>query len=264
MTRATVFLFLFASALFAQEPSPAPDASAAPGAPAKFEAPLPAPETEQMRKWEGQWKTVATFAKGGMMPNGGEAKGSYASVRGLNGHAFVGDYKATGTGGDFVGHGVRMFDPLTKKWKSWWYDSWVPGHADLSVGEVAPDGTFTTESDSEYQGNKFKMRIVERWTDDNKVEQAFESDLGQGWTPVMTIAYTRKGKWKEKPVPGAKKSRRGKNRKDEDSDGDKPKDDEKGKSAKGDAKADKPTDDKAAKDDASKKPKKGSDDDDDR
>lgn len=213
-----LLLCVLASPLLAQ----APGASAAPAGPpapaTNFVAPQPAPENEQMRKWEGSWKTVATFSRGGMMPEGGEARGSYTSVRGLNGHAFIGDYKASGTGGDLAGHGVRMFDPVSRTWKTWWYDSWVPGHVDLSIGEVGADGAFVTESDSEYQGNKFRVRITERWTDDNSVEQAYESDLGAGWVPVMSITYTRKGKWKEKPSPREKKAKR---TRDED---DKPKD----------------------------------------
>ena len=202
------------AAIQGDEPTEPAAAAAASGQEKDFHAPVPAAEMDQMRKWEGSWKTVATFAKGGMMPEGGEAKGTYTSVRGLNGHAFIGDYKASGTGGDFAGHGVRMWDQATKKWKTWWYDSWVPGHADLSIGEVGSDGTFITESDSEYQGNKFKMRITERWTDDNKVEQAFESDLGKGWTAVMSIAYSRKGKWKEKPAAGEKSERKARKKKD--------------------------------------------------
>lgn len=185
------------STLFAQSPAPSP----APEAAAKFAPPAPSEEMEQMRKWEGQWKTVATFAKGGVMTDGGEMQGSYSAARGLNGHAYFGDYSAKGTMGEFKGHMVREFDPISRKWKTWWFDSWVPGNADLSIGEVGPDGVFVTTSESENQGTKFKMRITERWPDDNKVDQVYESDSGAGWTPVMSITYTRKGKWKEKKKP---------------------------------------------------------------
>lgn len=209
MKRALFLSFLLTSSVFAQSPAPSP----APEAAARFEPPRPAEEMEQMRKWEGHWKTIATFAKGGVMPDGGEMKGSFSAARGLNGHAYFGDYSASGTMGEFKGHMVREFDPLTKKWKTWWFDSWVPGNADLSIGEVGADGVFITQSESENQGNKFKMRITERWPDDNKVDQVYESDSGSGWTPVMSITYTRKGKWKEKPAKKPEGEKSGKRRK---------------------------------------------------
>lgn len=185
---ALLFAALASAPLPAQDPAP----SVSPFAP-----PEPAAEMDLMRKWEGTFKTQATFVKGAMLSEGGEAKGTFTVKRGLRGHAYVGEYLASGSGGDFEARSVRMYDPVTKKWKAWWFDSWVPGSATVSTGDLQPDGSFVSESESESGDKKLKMRMTEKWVDDNKVEQSYEADHGAGWQPVMNIVYARKGKWKE-------------------------------------------------------------------
>jgi len=86
------------------------------------EGPKPGPEHEVLKKMEGNWDLTMRF--GGM-----ESKGTAEYKMGVGGLWLTSALEIDLFGSKFYGHGMDTFDPATKKYVSYLFETWAAGRA---------------------------------------------------------------------------------------------------------------------------------------
>jgi hypothetical protein len=148
------------------------------------EPPKPGPEHEILKKMEGNWDLTMKF--GDM-----EDKGTVTYKMELGGLWLVSSLESTMLGGKFYGKGLDTYDPATKKYVSYFFNS-------MGTRPVAMEGTYDNEKKALSlageapgpDGKPMKYKSTSEMPDDNTIK--FTMWMGDGKDPAFTIVYKRK------------------------------------------------------------------------
>jgi len=88
---------------------------------------------------------------------------------------------------------MRVFDPSTKTWAIWWFDSRHAHDLDPPVVGGFRNGVGTFFADDRFKGKPIKVRFI--WSDITSTkarwEQAFSEDGGATWETNWVMEFTR-------------------------------------------------------------------------
>jgi hypothetical protein len=111
----------------------------------------------------------------------------------LGGQANVDDNVLGSPGGAYRAATVRVFDPTTKTWSIWWFDSRQPHDLDPPVVGGFHNGVGTFFADDRFKGKAIKVRFI--WSDITPTkarwQQAFSEDAGATWETNWVMEFTR-------------------------------------------------------------------------
>lgn len=148
------------------------------------EPPKPGPEHEALKKTEGTWDSTMKF--GGM-----ESKGTTVYKMELGGMWRVGTLESELFGAKFQGKGLDSYDPASKKYVSYWFDS-------MGSRPVVMEGTYdagkkvlTLAGEGPgMDGKPSKYKSTTEMPDADTIN--FTMWMGDGADPAFTIVYKRK------------------------------------------------------------------------
>ena len=148
------------------------------------EGPKPGPEHEYLKKMEGNWDLTMKF--GDM-----EDKGTVTYKMELGGLWLVSNLESTMFGGKFYGKGLDTYDPTSKKFLSYFFNS-------MGTRPVAMEGTYDKEKKiltlagdaPGPDGTPMKYKSTSEMPDDNTIK--FTMWMGDAKDPAFTITYKRK------------------------------------------------------------------------
>lgn len=111
----------------------------------------------------------------------------------LGGQADVDDNVLESPTGTYRAATMRVFDPASKSWAIWWFDSRQPRSLDPPVVGSFRDGVGTFLADDRFKGRPIKVRFIwshitptsARW------EQAFSEDGGATWETNWVMEFRR-------------------------------------------------------------------------
>lgn len=111
----------------------------------------------------------------------------------LGGQADVDDNVLESPTGTYRAATMRVFDPASKSWAIWWFDSRQPRSLDPPVVGSFRDGVGTFLADDRFKGRPIKVRFIwshitptsARW------EQAFSEDGGAAWETNWVMEFRR-------------------------------------------------------------------------
>jgi hypothetical protein len=111
----------------------------------------------------------------------------------LDGQANVDENVLVSPAGVFRAATVRMFDPGSKSWAIWWFDSRQPHKLDPPLVGTFKDGVGTFFSDDQFEGRPIRVRFI--WSqithDSARWEQAFSDDAGATWETNWIMEFRR-------------------------------------------------------------------------
>ena len=117
-------------------------------------------------------------------------------VKVLGGLGIVDTYAAEdGPFGAFDALTLRLFDPATATWATWWASSTAPGRLDPPVSGTARDGYARLLGEDADEGRAVAVRFEYRSTADGAAvrwEQAFSADAGATWEVNWTMDWRRR------------------------------------------------------------------------
>jgi hypothetical protein len=111
----------------------------------------------------------------------------------LGGQADVDDNVLEAPDGTYRAATMRVFDPSTRTWAIWWFDSRHPHTLEPPVVGQFRDGVGTFLADDQLKGKPIKVRFV--WSDITSTtarwQQAFSDDGGITWETNWVMDFTR-------------------------------------------------------------------------
>lgn len=96
--------------------------------------------------------------------------------------------------GTYNGATLRTYDPKTREWRIYWFDSRMPGApVDPPLTGKFENGVGTFYSDETFNGKPIKVRFVWTITKEGKPhwQQAFSPDGGKTWEVNWMNEFTR-------------------------------------------------------------------------
>lgn len=91
---------------------------------------------------------------------------------------------------------LRLYDPATRVWTTWWATTLAPGRLDPPVAGRVQDGCVRLFGDDEHEGRPVRVRFEYRPAADGRAvrwEQAFSADGGQSWETNWIMDWERTG-----------------------------------------------------------------------
>jgi hypothetical protein len=150
------------------------------------EMPKPGPEHERLKELAGTWDCTVKFGDQ-------ETKGTMVYKMELGGFWLVGHFEADMGGQRFTGLGVDGYDPLKKKYVSFWADSmspssmWMEGSYDKET-----HSTTMTGHGPGMDGKVHKFKTTSEFKDNDSIVFTMY-DITEGKdNQMMTITYHRK------------------------------------------------------------------------
>jgi hypothetical protein len=111
----------------------------------------------------------------------------------LGGQANIDENMIEAPAGTYRAATMRVFDPATKTWAIWWFDSRQPHELDPPVVGAFKDGLGTFFANDRFQGKPIRVRFIwsgitatsARW------QQAFSEDGGATWETNWVMEFKR-------------------------------------------------------------------------
>jgi hypothetical protein len=155
--------------------------------------PTPAtPEFEKLSKmFLGRWRTMEKHEPSPWLANGGQGSGMETVTYGPGRLSLLIDYRSSGAMGPFQGHGIMLWDPAAKEYRSVWTDS-LGAALSTRVGHFDRTDLVLTGSD-DVNGTKMDFREV--YTDIKDSGFTFYMEMSPAgkkqWKRLMTNTYNR-------------------------------------------------------------------------
>ena len=96
-------------------------------------------------------------------------------------------------GGLYRAATMRVFDPSSKTWAIWWFDTRQPHQLDPPLIGAFKNGVGTFFSDDQFQGKPIRVRYI--WSDitatSARWQQAFSQDGGVTWETNWVMEFKR-------------------------------------------------------------------------
>lgn len=97
---------------------------------------------------------------------------------------------------NFVGIGIRLYNPVTKQWNLYWTDN----HSSAGYFQVPVTGAFSGnvgvfKGQDTFEGRPIVVRFIWKRIGEDRAhwEQAFSADGGKTWETNWTMDFTRAG-----------------------------------------------------------------------
>ncbi|HEX3344861.1 MAG TPA: DUF1579 family protein [Polyangiaceae bacterium] len=157
---------------------------------ASVPAPPPAPprcgepERHQLDFWLGDWDLVVRAPQKDSAAPWSEARGISAIRLAVGGCSVEENFHAEGPGTPWAGRSFSTYRPATHTWRQTWVDDsggYLPFHG-------GPEGSGFVL----YGEEANPMRMVFKDVTAGSLLWSWEKRTETGWTPVLTIAYTRR------------------------------------------------------------------------
>ena len=184
-------LCLAASAQDNKAPAPkketaAKKKSAGSGMPAM---PKPGAEMKELEGFIGTWTTDEAYEAGPMMPTAGTGTGTNRAYRGPGGFSILMNQTSKSAMGNYMGHGVLLWDANDKAYKMVWVDSMMPGVI-VETGKKDGDNLVFT-GETMMMGKKTSLRdVISDRTPTSYTLTSYMND-GSGEKKVMTSKATK-------------------------------------------------------------------------
>jgi hypothetical protein len=111
----------------------------------------------------------------------------------LDGQASIDENIIEAPAGTYRAATMRVFDPATKTWAIWWFDSRQPHELDPPVVGAFTDGLGTFFANDRFQGKPIRVRFI--WSDitatSARWQQAFSEDGGVTWETNWVMEFKR-------------------------------------------------------------------------
>ena len=151
----------------------------------------PPKELAKMHPLIGTWKGKEKhFEPGNATPI--EVDATIVNTLALGGHFIRGDYKTSIPGmGEFSGMQMISFDPATKKYVIYWFDSMSNTGMRGESSSTGPSFVFVSEPVDMPGMGKTKMRITTTTTSATAFTMTVEMQMGDQWHKFLDGSYTK-------------------------------------------------------------------------
>jgi hypothetical protein len=151
----------------------------------------PPKELEKMHPFIGTWKGKEKhFEPGNTTPI--EVDSTVTNTLALGGHFIKGDYKTAMPGmGEFSGMQMVSYDPATKKYLIYWFDSWSNFGLRGEATSTGPSFVFTSDEFDMPGMGKTKMRISMTTVNATTFTMSVEMQMGPQWHKFLEGTYTK-------------------------------------------------------------------------
>ncbi|MEO7453265.1 MAG: DUF1579 family protein [Fimbriimonadales bacterium] len=151
----------------------------------------PPKEMEKLHALVGTWKGKEKhFDPGNTTPM--EVDATITNKLTLGGHFLQGDYKTSIPGfGEFSGLQMISFDPATKKYVIYWFDSMSNTGLRGESTTMGPKFTFVTDEVEMPGMGKTKMRITTTTVNASSYTMTVEMTMGDSWHKFLDGTYTK-------------------------------------------------------------------------
>ena len=152
---------------------------------------LPLPEMQRLSKlYVGTWTYTESYAKSGMVPNGGVNTGVYTSELGPGGNSIFNHFHSQGPVGDFVGAFIMTWDPMEKAYKAFAFGDNFPGVI-VETGQFEGDA-LVYRGELAMGATKVGLRNVTRFAGDKITSEEYSSTNGGPEKLIVTVDAVRK------------------------------------------------------------------------
>ncbi len=154
-----------------------------------MDMPKPAPEHAALNIFAGTWKGTETMPPSQWAPVASTAEGHIVNASALGGFAIVQDYvQKQGAQIRYQGHGVFTWEPQTREYRMYWFDSMG---SPVNLFRGGPRGSVWTFESREERGI---TRSIWEFTSASSYRHKMEmSPDGQYWTVFMEGVYGKTG-----------------------------------------------------------------------
>lgn len=151
----------------------------------------PPKEMERLHALVGTWKGKEKhFEPGNTTPI--EVESTITNTLVLGGHFLRGDYKTSIPGmGEFTGMQMMSYDPATKKYVVYWFDSMSNTGLRGEASSTGKQLQFVSDPVEMPGMGKTKMRITTTSTSATSFTMTVEMQMGEGWHKFLDGSYTK-------------------------------------------------------------------------
>ena len=151
----------------------------------------PPKEIEKFQPFLGTWKGKEKhFEPGNNTPI--EVDSTVTNTMVLGGHFMRGEYKTSMPGfGEFSGLLMTSYDPATKKYVMYWFDSMSNTGMKGESTSAGPSWVFVSEEVDMPGMGKTKMRVTTTTVSATSYTMTVEMQMGEGWHKFLDATYTK-------------------------------------------------------------------------